>query len=100
MDTIVTRLRSLRDDDNLLRHSIWQDKDSISPGQDWWEAIVEAIIECEVFLFMLSSQSIQNVNCRAELSYARKRNRPIVFRSHLKSHDRARRRSMRRVIAA
>jgi hypothetical protein len=74
VDSIITRLRSLKD----APYSVWQDKDSIPAGKDWWEAIVEAIIDCEAFLFMVSRESVQNPNCRAELSYARKRNRFIV----------------------
>lgn len=78
VDSIVTRLRSLKDEHSQPRYIVWQDKDSISPGQDWWQAIVDAIIDCEVFLFMVSRESVQSINCRAELSYARIRNRAIV----------------------
>lgn len=78
VDSIVTRLRTLRDDAGNPRYTIWQDKHDIPAGKDWWEAIVEAIIDCDVMLFMISRESVQNINCRAELSYARKRNRPII----------------------
>lgn len=78
VDTIVTHLRSLKDEQSQPRYSVWQDKDSIPPGKDWWEAIVDAIIDCNVFIFMVSHESVQNINCRAELSYARRRNRPII----------------------
>jgi formylglycine-generating enzyme required for sulfatase activity len=78
VDTIVTRLRSPKDGGNTGRYAVWQDKDSIPPAMDWWEAIVNAIIDCDVMLFMVSRESVQNVNCRAELTYARKRNRAVV----------------------
>jgi len=78
VDTIVARLRSLKDTANQPRYVVWQDKDSIPPGKDWWAAIVDAIIECNVFVFMVSRESVQNVNCRAELRYARERNRPVI----------------------
>jgi formylglycine-generating enzyme required for sulfatase activity len=77
VDSIVTRLRSLRDA-GQPRYTIWQDKDGIPAGKDWWESIVEAIIDCDVMLFMVSRDSVQNINCRAELNYARRRNRPII----------------------
>lgn len=78
VDSIVIRLRSLKGERNQPRYSVWQDKDSIPPGKDWWEAIVDAIIDCDVFIFMVSRESVQSTPCRAELSYARKRNRPII----------------------
>ncbi len=78
VDTLVARLRSLKNADGSPRYTTWQDKTDIPVGQDWWKAIVRAIIDCEIFVYMLSRESAQNVNCRAELSYARKRNRPII----------------------
>src|SRR5882724_10752675 len=78
VDTLVARLRSLTHSDGTPLYQIWQDKSDIVPGQDWWKAIVQGIIDCDVFVFMVSHESVQNVNCRAELSYARKRNRAII----------------------
>ena len=74
VDRIVNHLRSLQNSS----YQIWQDKFGIFPGEDWWESIVNAIIDCNAFLFMVSRESVQSINCKAELSYARKRNRPIV----------------------
>lgn len=78
VDKIVARLRSLKTSDGSPRYTLWQDKYSIPDGHDWWEAIVDAIIDCQVFIFMVSRESVQNANCRAELRYARKRNRPVL----------------------
>jgi len=78
VDALVKRLQGLTDADGNPLYEIWQDKHSIPPAKDWWVAIVEGIIECDVFIYMLSAESAQNLNCRAELSYARKRNRPIL----------------------
>lgn len=79
VDRIISRLRTLQNDDGSSRfEKIWQDKSDINPGEDWWEAIVDGILECEVFVLMVSKESVQNVNCRAELSYAVNLNRPIV----------------------
>lgn len=79
VDAIVNRLRSLKEVDGSPRYDVvWLDKDSIPAGQDWWVAIVNAIIECDVFIFMVSREAVQSINCLAELSYARHRNRPII----------------------
>jgi formylglycine-generating enzyme required for sulfatase activity len=71
-------LHSLKDSQDQPLYECWQDKHSIPPGQDWWKAIVKGIEDCQIFIFMLSRESAQNENCRAELSYARRRNRPIL----------------------
>jgi toxoflavin biosynthesis protein ToxD len=78
VDTLVARMKSLKDADDKPLYSIWQDKTSILAGQDWWQAIVQGIIDCDVFVFMVSGESVKNINCRDELTYARKRNRPII----------------------
>lgn len=78
VDTLVARLRSLIKPDGTALYELWQDKDSIPAGKDWWKAILKGINDCDVFVFMVSRESVQNINCRAELSYARRRNRPII----------------------
>ncbi len=81
VDSILTPLRSLKLPDGNPRFQVWQDRDKengIRPGQDWWEAIVDAIIACDVFVFMMSADSVKSINCQAELHYARKRNRPVL----------------------
>jgi len=71
VDPIVARLRS-------LDYDVWQDKDSIPVGQDWWEAICEGIYACDVFIFMVSRESVKSHACIAELSYAHELNLPII----------------------
>jgi formylglycine-generating enzyme required for sulfatase activity len=71
VDPLVHRLRS-------LGYQVWQDKDSIPAGQDWWEAICEGIVGCDVFIFMLSEESVKSFACQAELSYAHELNLPII----------------------
>lgn len=82
VDSIVTRLRALKNPNGTPCYRIWQDKDrngdGIPPGADWWESIVDAIIQCRVFVFMMSAESVKNENCRAELRYAYARNRHIL----------------------
>ncbi len=78
VDSIVARLRNFKSDDGSQRFTVWQDKISIPAGQDWWNSIVNAIGDCHIFVFMVSHESVQNPHCRAELSYARRRNRPVI----------------------
>ncbi len=78
VDALVARLRTLKNPDGTTTYYIWQDKTSIPVGQDWWQAIVQGIIDCDIFVYMISHESVTNINCRAELSYARKRNRPVI----------------------
>jgi formylglycine-generating enzyme required for sulfatase activity len=78
VDAIVSRLGSLKNEDETARYIPWQDKTGIPGAKDWWEAIVDAIIDCDVFVFNISQEALKSDVCRAELSYARKRNRPII----------------------
>src|SRR5690242_8538981 len=78
VDMLVTRLRLLKNPDDTPVYDVWQDKTHIMPGDDWWRSIGQAIIDCQIFVFMVSAESCRNINCRAELSYARKRNRPVL----------------------
>ncbi|GEM_PF-490113 len=71
VDPIVHRLRS-------LEYEVWQDKDSIPVGQDWWQAICEGIQKSDIFIFMVSEESVKSIPCLAELSYAHALNLPII----------------------
>lgn len=78
VDTIVSRLQSMQPARGIPRFAPWQDKYGIPAGKDWWLAICEAIETCDIFVFMVSHESVQNINCRAELSYAFDLNKPIL----------------------
>ena len=78
VDPIIARLRSLKDDNGEPVYKVWQDKDSIPVGQDWWEAICEGILGCDVFIFMVSRESIRSAPCLAELSFAHELNLPLI----------------------
>lgn len=79
VDTLVSRLRSLTlPDGKTARYKVWQDKTDITPGEDWWQAIVNGIVGAQVLVYMVSQAAAVNVNCRAEVAYARKRNRAIL----------------------
>jgi formylglycine-generating enzyme required for sulfatase activity len=79
VDKIARDLALLRFDDGTPRYTTWQDKKNLPPASPhWWDAIVDAIIDCDVFVFNMSKVSLQSAVCLAELDYAHKRNRPII----------------------
>nr|MCU0499744.1 SUMF1/EgtB/PvdO family nonheme iron enzyme [Anaerolineae bacterium] len=79
VDKIARDLSLLKYDDGTPRYFTWQDKYNLPPASpNWWDAIVDAIIGCDMFVFHLSRASLQSEVCLAELEYAHKRNRPII----------------------
>lgn len=79
VDKIARDLGLLKHDDGTPRYITWQDKHDLPPASpNWWDAIVDAIIDCDMFVFNLSRASLQSEICRAELEYAHRRNRPII----------------------
>ena len=47
----------------------WHDK-TLSGGQRWWDAILQNLRECDIFIFSLSPESWASEACRSELQYA------------------------------
>jgi formylglycine-generating enzyme required for sulfatase activity len=79
VDKIAKDLSLLKYVDGTPRYTTWQDKHNLPPASpNWWDAIVDAIEHCDMFVLNLSRASLQSGVCRAELDYAHKRNRPIV----------------------
>ena len=79
VDRIARDLTLLRHEDGTPRYTTWQDKHNLPPASPhWWDAILDAIEKCEVFVFHLSRASLTSEVCLAELEYAHKRNRPII----------------------
>lgn len=56
---------------------VWFDKD-LYGGDPWWQAILEQIRECTVFVLALSNNSVRSRPCRAEIEYARALGIPIL----------------------
>jgi hypothetical protein len=78
VDGIVSGLSTIKNEGGKPRYVLWQDKHNIPAGKDWWEAIVEAIIECDVFVFCISKAALESEICKAELAYAFECNCPIL----------------------
>lgn len=65
--------------DGEPRYIPWQDKHNLPPAVPyWWDAILNEIEDCHVFVFFMSKDSLGSAVCLAELDYAYKRNRVIV----------------------
>src|SRR5689334_8681394 len=63
-----------------LNHEVWRDKGKLCGGDEWWPKICAEIRDCEVFLFLVTHQSLESKICRKEYEYAsrlRKRILPI-----------------------
>lgn len=56
---------------------IWFDRELVG-GQDWWQEILSQIANCDVFVYMISPDSIRSEYCLAEYAEARRLNKPIV----------------------
>jgi hypothetical protein len=72
-----TAVRELMSDLRRAHLSVWHDQE-LRGGDPWWQDILLRIRECDVFLFLLSHNSLASKPCLAELSYARALGLPIL----------------------
>ena len=56
---------------------MWYDQE-IRGGDPWWQDILRRIREFDVFLFVLSKNSLASKPCLTELSYARALGLPVL----------------------
>ncbi len=61
----------------LLGQTVWFDQE-LSGGQVWWNQILEAIRNCDVFIFVLSPDSLNSVACKLEYKYAAELGKSIL----------------------
>ncbi|GAB1420851.1 hypothetical protein MASR2M15_09760 [Anaerolineales bacterium] len=78
VDLIAQQLRTLKHADGVAKYKTWQDKHDLEAGKSWWDGIIDAIIDCDIFVFHLSPAYFASQVCVAELNYAIERNRPII----------------------
>src|SRR5215472_11189301 len=64
-DSIEELVRYLRDED----HDVWFDQ-NLTGGQKWWNDILSAIRECEVFVAALTPEFLESRPCKCERKYA------------------------------
>ena len=58
-------------------YNVWFD-DGIRFGNEWEDEIAEKLIGCSVFLFLVSSQSLESLYCRNEIRLASEERKPFV----------------------
>jgi TIR domain len=74
--TIVEHLVQDLDTGNL---EIWFDERlSGSGGQRWWDKILDEIRDCDIFVAVLSPNSLDSEACKAELKYASELQKPLL----------------------
>lgn len=70
-------VKTLKQDLVDLGNDVWFDKD-LAGGHIWWNQVLEKILECDLFIFALSSESLDSYACKLEYTYAFKLNRTIL----------------------
>ena len=58
-------------------HQVWVDKNLVG-GQAWWDEIVGQIAASEVFILLVSPESLDSTYCMMELDEARRRHKHII----------------------
>lgn len=57
--------------------NVWYD-DELHGGVRWWQAITTRAAECDVFICLLSNESVTSPYCKAEFTEAKRLQKPIV----------------------
>lgn len=57
--------------------NVWFDNE-IYGGTDWWEMILSRIAACDVFIYLLSNESIRSTYCQAECREALRLHKPTL----------------------
>ncbi len=63
--------------ETLHAHEVWYDQ-RLYAGQDWWKEILRRLEWCEVFVYLLSPDSVASLYCRRELELALRLKRDII----------------------
>jgi WD40 repeat protein len=59
-------------------HSLWVDWESIHPSSDWFTEIAQGIDQSDAVIFVVTRNSVQSKECRAEVEHARRSEIRIV----------------------
>jgi hypothetical protein len=75
----------------LLRfgYEVWYDTE-IPGGVEWWQHIVQQIVDCDCFIFLLSPESVTSKYCLDEYQEAQKPNKlilPVLVRDNTQLPD-------------
>jgi formylglycine-generating enzyme required for sulfatase activity len=59
------------------RHLIWWDE-HLRGGDVWWQEILRQVAECDIFIYLLSNESVTSPYCKAEYAEARRLQKQII----------------------
>lgn len=87
VEKLYTYIQEMRPND-----TIWYDKavDGLLGGDLWWDEILDNIAKSDIFIYVLSNESVESIYCQAEFKEARrlqKRIIPIQARDRTKLTD-------------
>jgi hypothetical protein len=68
---------TLANDIRALGHVVWFDQE-LTGGQAWWNQILASVRSCDVFVFVLTPESLSSAACTSEYGYAAALSRPIL----------------------
>lgn len=68
---------SLSNDMKMFDYEVWFDRE-LSGGQAWWDQILTSIRRCDIFVFLLTPDSLESTACRRECNYADALGKPIL----------------------
>ena len=72
-------VRTLAEDIKQLGKTVWFDQE-LSGGQAWWDQILAEIRNCDVFVFVLTTESLNSEACKREYKYAGALGKTILYR--------------------
>ncbi len=70
-------VKALAEDLVAVGHKPWFDQE-LTGGQRWWDSILARIRECEIFVYALTSDSLESQACGRELDYAMQLGKPVL----------------------
>jgi hypothetical protein len=68
---------AIANDIRALGHNAWFDQE-LTGGQAWWDQILTSVRNCDVFVFVLTPQSLSSTACMREYGYAATLRKPIM----------------------
>jgi hypothetical protein len=71
-ERFVSRLRRM-----YPKHHVWYD-DELLGGDIWWDEILDQIAACDIFIYLLSNESVTSPYCHAEFTEARRLQKRII----------------------
>ena len=58
-------------------HSVWHDF-KLDGGDIWWNEIIDQVGACDIFIYLLSNESVQSKYCQAEFKEAQRLQKQII----------------------